>query len=151
MEELIKKLKSIYDKYTSMTNIHREVAEETKKIAIEFYQWMYRTKIARRTSEKSEVIESDFNDFLKEYYRKKDKLNLDWIYLPIHKTKTQDIVPNSESIKDCEYNNYIDDIASTDKIIHKIITPCIVGFDEHHCNRMDMNSSSNKLPVGIEN
>ena len=31
MEELIKKLKSIYDKYTSMTNIHREVAEETKK------------------------------------------------------------------------------------------------------------------------
>ena len=76
----------------------------------------------------------------------KDKLNLDWINLPIHRTKTQDIVPNSESIKDCEYNNYIDDIASTDKIIHKIIIPCIVGFDEHHCNRIDKNSRINKSP-----
>jgi len=76
----------------------------------------------------------------------KDKLNLDWINLPIHRTKTQDIVPNSESIKDCKHNNYIDDIASTDKIIHKIITPCTVCFDEHHCNRIDKNSSSNKLP-----
>ena len=71
MEELIKKLKSIYDKYTSMTNIHREVAEETKKIAIEFYQWMCHTKMVKETLEKSGVIESDFNDFLKEYYGRK--------------------------------------------------------------------------------